>query len=34
VWDANRFHHFENDICSCMDYWWWQQFGFSVTRIC
>ncbi len=21
VWDANRFHHFEDGICSCMDYW-------------
>jgi hypothetical protein len=22
--DANRFHHFENGVCSCMDYWWFQ----------
>jgi hypothetical protein len=21
VRDANRFHHFENGVCSCMDYW-------------
>ncbi|CAM6074833.1 unnamed protein product, partial [Sphagnum tenellum] len=21
VWDANRFHNFEDDICSCMYYW-------------
>jgi hypothetical protein len=21
VRDANRFHHFEDGICSCMDYW-------------
>jgi hypothetical protein len=21
VRDANRFHHFEDGVCSCMDYW-------------
>ncbi len=21
VRDANRFHHFEDDVCSCRDYW-------------
>jgi hypothetical protein len=21
---ANRFHHFEGGVCSCMDYWWCQ----------
>ncbi|CAK9213816.1 unnamed protein product [Sphagnum troendelagicum] len=21
VRDANRFHHFEDDVCSCLDYW-------------
>jgi hypothetical protein len=21
VWDANHFHHFEDGICCCMDYW-------------
>jgi hypothetical protein len=22
--DSNQFHHFEDDVCSCMDYWWCQ----------
>jgi hypothetical protein len=24
VRDANCFHHFENGLCSCRDYWWCQ----------
>jgi hypothetical protein len=24
VKDANHFHHFEDDVCSCMDYRRWQ----------
>jgi hypothetical protein len=28
VRDANQFHHFEDGVCSCMDYWWCQKFVF------
>jgi hypothetical protein len=29
VRDANRFHHFENGVRSCRDYWWCQ---WSITQ--
>jgi hypothetical protein len=32
VRDANHFHHFEDGVCSCKDYWWCQQFVFSIAN--
>ncbi len=28
--NASHFHQFEHDLCSCINYWWWQQ---SVSSI-
>jgi hypothetical protein len=31
VRDSKHFHHFEDGVCSCMDYWWCPYSGLSIT---
>ncbi len=32
VRDANCFHHFEDGVCFCKDYWWYPKSFFSMGR--